>query len=459
MSVDFIQIDGPFSTVGVGETASVKRIFVCRPTRQTEERACAHRILSTLAHRAYRRPVTPRDVGTLMQFYARGREEGSFEAGIRFALERLLMSPDFLIRTERDPASVSAGGAYRLSDVELASRLSFFLWSSIPDDELLGVAEKGVLHNPGILSTQVRRMIADPRSKALIENFAGQWLLLRNLSNGAVIAPDSDVFPEFDDNLRAAFVEETERFLDSQLHEDRSVVDLLTADYTFVNERLAQHYGIAGVYGSHFRRVKLTDPARFGLFGQGSILTVTSLSTRTSPVYRGKFLLENILGTPPPPPPPNVPALEEVGATSKAPKSVRERLELHRRNAVCAGCHRQMDPLGFALENFNGIGRWRTRDGVADVDTTGTLPDGTKFNGPVEFRAALLRRPEAFVTTVTEKLLSYAIGRGLEPRHDMPVLRKILRETRASDYRWSAVILSIVESAPFQQRRSAGDRE
>jgi hypothetical protein len=450
-AVDTVQIGGPYEAQGAGDTPSRRRIFVCRPGAQLGETACARRILGTLARRAYRRPVTADDVDRLMAFYKEGRARGQFDSGVEFALRRILTSPEFLFRIERDPAGVAPAASYRITDVELASRLSFFLWSSIPDDELLEAAEKGQLKTAAGVQQQVKRMLADPRASALVSNFAGQWLYLRNVRNHA---PDPAAFPDFEDNLRQAFQQETDLFLQSNLKDDRSVVDLLTADFTFVNERLARHYGISGVYGSHFRRVTLTDPRRFGLLGQGSVLTVTSYPTRTSPVLRGKWLLENILGTPPPPPPPNVPALSDTGAGGK-PTSVRERMEQHRKNPVCASCHSRMDPLGFALENFDAIGRWRaTDDGNTAVDPSGALPDGTRFQGPEGLRRVLLSRREQFVETVTEKLMIYALGRGLEP-YDLPVVRQVSREAAADNLRWSAIVTGIVTSIPFQMRLAA----
>jgi hypothetical protein len=453
MSVDTIQIEGPFGAAGIGDTPSRKAIFVCRPgdagaRRSDADEGCARTILARLARRAYRRPVTDADVQTLLGFYRTGRTSGGFEAGIELALERLLVSPEFLFRVESDPADLPAGAAHRISDVELASRLSFFLWSSIPDDELLDAAARGKLKEPAVLPQQVARMLADPRSRSLIVNFAGQWLYLRNVGSAA---PDPDLFPDFDLTLRDAFQRETELFLDSQLHEDRSATELLSADYTFVNERLARFYGIPNVYGSHFRRVTLPDDRRGGLLGQASILTVTSYATRTSPVVRGKWLLENVLGSPPPPPPPNVPPLKENGEAGTAPTSVRQRLEEHRSNPVCASCHVRMDPLGFALENFDAIGKWRTSDANAPIDASGTFPDGTRFTGPAEFRRVLLAHREQFVATLTEKLMTYALGRGVE-YYDMPAVRKILREAAPRDDRWSSLILGIVTSAPFQMR-------
>jgi mono/diheme cytochrome c family protein len=447
-AVDTVQIAGPYNAAGPGETASRRRVFVCEPTDGGNEERCARRILQTLSRRAYRRPVNDADVQVLLGFYQTGRRSGGFDAGIEFAMRRVLVSPEFLFRIEQDPVNAKSGSAYRLSDLELASRLSFFLWSSIPDDQLLDLAERGQLKNPAILDQQVKRMLADSRSTALIDNFTGQWLYLRNMRTHA---PDPEAFPEFDDNLRDAFQKETELFVTSQFREDRSILDLLTANYSFLNERLAKHYGIPDVYGSHFRRVTFNDDRRGGLLGQGSILTVTSYPTRTSPVGRGKWLLENILGTPPPPPPPNVPSLADKGASGK-PASVRERMEAHRSDPVCASCHARMDPLGFALENFDGIGRWRVADeGATAIDASGMLPDGTKFQGPAGLRQALVTRGDEFVATVTEKLLTYALGRGVE-YYDAPAVRNIAAEAARSGNRWSALVLGIVRSVPFQMR-------
>ena len=451
MDVDFIRLEGPFDPTGPGDTASRRRIFVCRPdgTGAEAEAACAREILGGLARRAYRRPVTDADVETLLAFYDAGRSEGGFERGIQEALTRLLVSPQFLFRVERDPADVAAGGVYRISDLELASRLSFFLWSTIPDDELLTAAETGALREPGVLAAQVGRMLADPRASALARNFGGQWLFVRNLR---AVDPDASAYPEFDDNLREAFQRETELFLEHQIRDDRPLAELLTADHTFLNERLARFYGVRNVYGAHFRRVPMPDPRRAGLLGHASILTVTSYATRTSPVVRGKYLLDNILGAPPPPPPPNVPALEETDAAG-AGASVREQMEQHRRSPVCASCHQRMDPLGFALENFDGIGQWRDTDGGEPIDASGLLPDGTAFTGPADFRAALLERRGEFVRTVSEKLLTYALGRAVGAP-DMPAVRGILREAASDDHRWSSLILGIVESRPFQMRKA-----
>ncbi|MGE3512888.1 MAG: DUF1592 domain-containing protein [Vicinamibacterales bacterium] len=442
-------VEGPVQSIGPGDTPARRRIFSCRP-RSGAERACARTILETIARRAYRRPITDTDVQALMAFYVAGREDGGFEAGIQRAIERVLVSPDFLFRIERDRPAVAGAQAYRLSDIELASRLSFFLWSSIPDDQLLAAATKGELSHPAGLDRQVRRMMADPKARALTDNFAGQWLVFRNLKD---VAPDPDLFPDFDDNLRDAFQRETELFFEAQLREDRPVAELLSANYTFLNERLARHYGVPGVYGDRFRRVPVEQWQRGGLLSHGSLLTVTSYPNRTSPVVRGKWLLETILGTPPPPPPPNVPALEDRGEGGKV-ASVRERLERHRRNAACSGCHSIMDPLGFALENFDAVGRWRTDDGGAAVDASGALPSGAKFEGVAGLKRLLLTQQDQFVANVVQKLLAYAIGREVE-FYDMPSVRKITRDAAAQNYRWSSVILGVVTSAPFQMRRSA----
>jgi mono/diheme cytochrome c family protein len=453
--IGHIFITGPLSTTGSGDTTSRQVILTCRPSKSTEETACAKHILSRLARRAYRRPATDSEVQTLMSFYEAAKKDApaatsAHEAGIAMALRRMLVAPQFLFRKENDPSGVAAGKAYRISDLELASRLSFFLWSSIPDDTLLDLGEKGKLKDPRVLEQQVRRMLADPRAEALITNFAGQWLYLRNMQK---IVPDPEIFPEFDENLREAFRAETRMFVESMLREDRSVLDLMRANYTFLNERLARHYGIPGVYGSHFRRVTLTDPNRMGLIGQGAILTVTSYPNRTSPTFRGKWLLENILGTPPPPPPPNVPSLKDNEPSAKT-MSVRELMEQHRKNPACYGCHSRMDPMGFALENFDAIGRWRTTSGAAKIDPSGTLPDGAKFSGPVELRALLSSRPDEVVSATTRKLMTYALGRGIE-YYDMPTVRAIVRDAAPGDYKWSSIIMGIIKSAPFQLRRSA----
>jgi hypothetical protein len=395
-----------------------------------------------------------RELRTLLEFYRNGRQGrgglAEFDAGIEAALRRMLVSVHFLFRVERDPEGAAPAQAYRLTDLELASRLSFFLWSSVPDDELLDLAEQGRLREPRVLEQQVRRLLADDRASALVGNFAGQWLFLRNMRG---VTPDPDAFPDFDDNLRDALQRETEFFVDSIFRNDRSVLDFLTADYTFVNERLARHYGIPGIFGSHFRRVSLAGTHRRGLLGQGSILTVTSYATRTSPVLRGKWLLENVLGAPPPPPPPDVPALAENDETEK-PRSVRERMEQHRRNPTCASCHARMDPLGFALENFDAIGRWRTlSEASTPIDASGALPDGTKFQGPEQLQQVLASRRDEFVTALAEKLLTYAIGRGVDAA-DAPTVRSIVRDASAGEYRWSSLVLGIVKSSAFQMRRS-----
>jgi len=451
--LEHFDITGPYDATGPGDTPSRRRIFSCRPANAAEEPACARRILSTMARRAYRQPVSEADTNLLMSFYDSGRNNGNFERGVENALAFLLTAPKFLFRTESDPANVPPGGIYRVGDIDLASRLSFFLWSSIPDEELLNLASQGKLKDPAILDQQVKRMLSDRRSDALVRNFAGQWLFLRNLQSSK---PDGHEFPNFDDNLRQAFRRETELFFESILRENRSVTDLLTANYTFLNERLARHYGVPNVYGNRFRRVTITDQNRMGLLGQGSVLTVTSYPNRTSPVLRGKFILENILGTPPPPPPPNVPPLKENDDASK-PRSVRELMEEHRKNPACAGCHAVMDPLGFSLENFDGIGEWRSKDQSGPIDASGQLADGTKVEGPVTLRQALMKHPEQFAGTVTEKLMTYALGRGLE-FYDMPVVRGIVRDAARSDYKFSSLITGIVKSAPFQMRKSQ-DRE
>ena len=448
LRVSSVDITGPLNPSGSGATPSRERIFVCQPEHIAEERPCATEILATLARRAYRRPVTSEEVQTLIGFYETARRDGGFEVGIQAAVERLLVDPNFLFRVELDPVTAAPGTAYDLSALELASRLSFFLWSSIPDDELLQLAEEGTLTESTVWDAQVRRMLADRRSEALVESFGTQWLYLRNVE---IAAPDLFEFPDWDDNLRAAITEETQRFLRDQLREDRSLTELLTANYTFLNERLARHYGIPGVYGGHFRRVTLPDDRRAGLLGHASILTVTSYPNRTSPVVRGKWLLENILGAPPPPPPPNVPDLTE-NEQGAPPRSVRERLEQHRQNPVCASCHAVFDPLGFALEGYDAIGTWRTTDDGVPVDSMGTLPDGSSIDGPAGLRELLVSRGDEFVRTVTEKLLIYALGRGLE-YYDMPSVRQIMRDAAPTDYRWSSIILEITHSMPFQRRR------
>ena len=448
--LDTVTITGPHGAAG-GETPTRARIFTCRPASRADEPACARRILERLARRAYRRPVTGADVDTLLDFFEAGRRDGGFEAGLRLGLQRLLMSPDFIFRVERDPAAAGPGIPYRVSDLELASRLSFFLWSSAPDDRLLALAEEGRLRGPGVLDAEVRRMLGDERASALVDNFAGQWLHLRNVPHAA---PDTRIFPDFDDNLRAAMRRETELLFESIVREDRSVLDLLGARYTFVNERLARHYGMPGIYGSRFRRVPLGDDSvRGGLLGQASIQMVTSYPNRTSPVLRGKWLLENVLGTAPPDPPADVPAIEETTADGQ-PRSMREAMVQHRANPACASCHQVLDPLGFGLEHFDAVGAWRDAEGPnRPVDATGALPGGARFDGPRELREALLRQPESFVRVVAERLLTYALGRGVE-HYDLPAVRAVARAAAADDYRFSTLVMRIVESVPFQMRRT-----
>jgi hypothetical protein len=506
-----VDITGPYNATGSGDTPSRRKIFVCRPAREAQglaspkpqekageaqarqraasggeaqarqraasggeaqarqraasggeaqarqraasgdaELACSQKIISNLVRHAFRRPATDNDVELLTTFYQQGRDnrnKGSFDAGIEMALRRILADPEFVFRFETPPANVKPGEAYRLGDLELASRLSFFLWSSIPDDRLLDTAIQGKLHEPAVLDRETRRMLKDPRADALVHNFAGQWLFLRDLKS---TNPDSREFPDFDDNLRQSFVRETEMLFESVLREDRSVLDLLDADYTFVNERLAKHYGIPGIYGPDFRRVTVPSDARRGLLGQGSMLLVTSNANRTSPVQRGKWILENILGSPPPLPPPNVPPLKESVVGAK-PTSVRDRMEEHRSNPVCAACHKIMDPIGLALENFDGTGQWRTMDSGFSIDPSSQLVDGTILDGPSSLRKALLSRPEAVVGTMTQKLLMYGIGRETK-YNDMPVVRAIMRGAEPNRYKFSDLILGVVRSAPFQMR-------
>ena len=447
-AVDSIQIEGPLSVDGPGDTPSRRRIFSCLPANLDEEPACAQQILSSLARRAYRRPVSESDVQGLVEFYNQGRLDGGFEVGIQFALERVLVSPDFLFRIEQDPADAQPGAMYAISDIELASRMSFFLWSSPPDDELLNLAERGALREPGMLEQQVQRMMADPRADAFIKNFVGQWLYLRNLED---FYPDPAAFPEFDENLRTALQRETELFIDDQIRSDASLLDLLRADYTFVNERLARHYGIPGVYGSRYRKVTVDGNQRGGLLGHGGLMMVTSYPNRTSPVLRGKFVLENLLGGPPPEPPPNVPALE----TSSDGKilTMREAMVMHRENPACRVCHAAMDPIGFSLENYDVVGKWRREFAGQPIDASGLLPDGNTFDGPDGLQGLLLERPDDLVGTITEKLMRFALGRSLE-YYDMPEVRAVVRAASAEDYRWSSIILGVVESTPFQMRRT-----
>ena len=444
-----VSITGPFGTAQPSDTPSRRRIFVRRPTDVADEEECARQILSTLMRRAYRRELTDADFHKPMELYRQARVDANFDAGIEMALSAVLVSPNFLFRVEQDPVGVAPTTAYRVSDVALASRLSFFLWSSIPDDELLDLALRGELSKADTLERQVRRMLADSRAGALVTNFAGQWLHLRNLES---ITPDGRLFPDFDDNLRQALRQETELSFERVLREDRSVLDLLKSEETFLNERLAKHYGVPHIYGSRFRAVSLPQGShRGGLLRQGSILTVTSYATRTSPVIRGKWVLENILGTPPPPPPANVPALKDNTVSSNL--SVREGLAEHRANEACASCHNLMDPVGFSLENFDAVGRWRTVEEGKPIDSTGGLPDGSEFDGVSGLEQALLDRPEFFVTTLSEKLMTFALGRGVE-HFDAPAIRKIVRDSREEDYRFSSIVLGIVRSTPFQMRRS-----
>jgi mono/diheme cytochrome c family protein len=468
-AINSVTISGPYNVTGPGDSPSRRRIFVCRPTSTKgsgevaastpEETACARRILSTLARRAYRRPVNETDIRDLLPFYERGRKEGSFDFGIQKALERLLVSPQFLFRIEREPLDSArgrppaAGTAYRVSDVELASRLSFFIWSSIPDDELLDAAAAGRLKDSRVLEQQVRRMLADPRSESLVTNFAAQWLYLRDIS---AKLPDEILFADFDETLRSAMQRETELFISSVFHENRSVLDLLRANYTFLNERLARHYGVPNVKGSYFRRVTFPDGnLRGGLLGQGSVLTITSYSTRTSPVLRGKWVLENLLSAAPPPPPPDVPSLNTEKTPGK-PLTLREAMIRHRAAPACAGCHARMDPIGFAMENFDAVGRWRERDGDQIIDATGVFPDGTRFEGIPGLKKELLRQPEQFVGTIAERLLMYAIGRNLQ-YYDAPTVRAVMRDARPSNYTLASLVLGVVKSRPFQMREAGGE--
>jgi len=446
--VSGVTIEGPFSAAGVGDTPSRKRIFVCQPAQAGDELPCATKILATVARRAFRRPVSENDpsMETLLDFYRAGRKGGTFEDGIQQAIARILIDPQFLFRFEREPANAREGAAYRLTDIELASRLSFFLWSSIPDDELLDVASKGRLADPAVFEQQVRRMLKDPRAGALVENFAGQWLYLRELKN---VTPESD---DFDASLRASFERETTLLFETIMNEDRSMVDLLNPDFTFIDERLAKHYGIPNIRGGRFRRITLPeDSPRRGLLGQGSILVVTSSANRTSPVQRGKWILENILGVAPPSPPAGVETNLDVTAEAKQPATLRQRMEQHRANPTCAACHSLMDPIGFSMENFDLVGKWRDREGKMPIDASGQLADGTKLDGPVSLRRALLTRSDAFVTAATEKMLTYALGRALT-YSDMPAVRGIVREAGKSSYRFTSLVLAIARSQPFQMR-------
>jgi hypothetical protein len=445
-----LSIGGPYNVTAQGDSPSRKIIFgACKPGGPKEEDLCARKILTTLGKKAYRRPFTEADLKPLMTFYQTGRKEKNFEYGIETALRAMLVSPDFLFRVEKDQPNAPAGSTHRVNDYELASRLSFFLWSSIPDDELMALADQGKLKDQKVIEQQVARMLDDPKSKAFVSNFAGQWLFLRNLDQ---VKPDPDEFPKYDASLKNAFQKETELFFNEILREDRPVSEFLDAKYTFLNQKLAEFYGIKGVYGSQFRRVELADARRGGLLGQGSILTVTSYPNRTSVVQRGKWILENLLGTPPPAPPPNVPPLDPHGKSGKL--SMRQAMEQHRANPVCASCHSKMDPLGFALENYDGVGAWRDEDNGTPIDSSGVLPDGSKFNGAAGLREALLKNhKEEFISTFTEKLMTFALGRGLEP-YDRPVMRSIMREAEKHNTTIPALINAIVQSPQFQMRRN-----
>jgi mono/diheme cytochrome c family protein len=446
--LDKVTVEGPFNASRSDKAPSRLKVFICSPASERDEPACARTILSSLARRAYRGPVGDADLTRLLDFYAKERASGGdFDAGIEGALRFLLVHPRFLYRVEQDPANAAAGATYRITDIELASRLSFFIWSSIPDEELLAAATAGRLKNPAVLEQQVRRMLKDERARALGSSFAGQWLYLRNLRG---LQPDADVFPDFDHNLRDALQRETELLFESIVLEDKPVTTLIDADYTFLNERLARHYGVPNLYGTQFRRVSVTNEARKGLLGHGSILALTSQNNRTSPVLRGKYVLTNILGTPPPAPPAVVPPLDENPGKAK---SMRDRMEEHRKSPACSGCHKLMDPIGLALENFDGIGRWRTTDNGAIIDPASQLADGTKIDGPVALRQAILRNPDMFARNVTEMLLSYAIGHGIE-YYDMPFVRAVVKDAQRSGYTFSSLVLGIVKSAPFQSRRS-----
>ncbi|HJZ78402.1 MAG TPA: DUF1592 domain-containing protein, partial [Vicinamibacterales bacterium] len=450
-AVEVVSIGGPYGAPKPGNAESRRKLFVCRPQSASEEEPCARTILSRVATRAYRRPVTDAETLTLLRFYKTGRADGDFDTGIQHGIERILAAPAFLFRVEGEPVGLPAGAAYRLSDLEIASRLSFFLWSSIPDDELRDAAARGKLRDAAALEQQVTRMLRDPRSSALVDNFAGRWLELSKLPG---VVPDTELYPEFDENLRDAMEQETKLFVASQLHENRSAIELFTADYSFLNERLATHYGIRDIYGSHFRRVRFTDGIRGGLLGQSSILTVTSYPNRTSVTLRGRWVLANILGAPPPPPPPDIPALEDAAADGH-PRSLRERMERHRKNPACASCHQRMDPLGFALENFDALGKWRTASDGATIDASASFPDGTRFEGTAGLRTLLVTHKEDVARTVTGKLLAYAIGRGLD-YHDMPAVRGITRGAARAEYSWSSIVAGIVTSTPFSMATARG---
>jgi hypothetical protein len=450
--ISLVEVEGPIKLTGVGDTPSRRKIFTCHPENTRDEITCAKEIISNLVYLAYRRPVVDDDVDSLMTLYQSGRKQGDFNAAIGTAIQGIFISPEFLFRVEREPGNVKPCSAYAVNDLDLASRLSFFIWSSVPDETLLDLATKGKLSESRVLEQQVQRMIKDPRSHAMVENFASQWLHVRNLD--LLSPPDPAVFPKYTANLKTAFKKEIELLFDNVIREDHSILDFLSSDYSFLNEQLANHYGIKGVHGSHFRRVSLTDESRWGLLGKGSILTVTSYATRTSPTLRGKWVLENILGTPPPPPPPDIPSLKEDPQTKKL--SMRERMEMHRNNPVCATCHSLMDPLGLALENFDAIGSFRKVNADQTlIDASGVLPNGTKFNGPAQLREALWQGREQFVGTFVERILTYALGRGLE-YYDMPAVRQIMREAAKEEYRWSSIVMQVVDSQPFQMRRSTG---
>jgi hypothetical protein len=451
--VGLLRIQGPFNAARPSDSPSLNKVFTCRPSNAAQEEICARQIFSRLARRGYRRPTTPEDMESLMGFYQEGRKNGSFEDGIEIAVRRILASPLFLVRIEKEPANLAVGQTYRLSDIELASRLSFFLWSSIPDDELLNLASQGKLSNPAVLEQQVKRMLADLKSEALVTNFAAQWLYLRNLKS---ISPVATTYPDWDDQLRQAFRREAELLFETVMREDRTILDFMNADYTFVNDRLAKHYGIPNIYGSQFRRVTLGPELdyRRGLLGKGAFLAIASVPDRNSPVKRGVWILDNILGTPPPEPPPNVPPLEDTTGEPGKILTIREKQTLHRRNEPCASCHRLFDPMGFALENFSTDGSFRTKDGGdggVPIDAKVDLYDGQTVDGPAGLRQALMRYSPQFVRVVTEKLMTYSLGRGVE-YYDMPVIRSIVRDAEKNNYRFSSIVLGIVKSAPFQMR-------
>ena len=451
-AVEFVMIGGPYGAVSHGDSEARRKVFVCAPNASASEEPCARKILSSLATRAYRRPATDQDLQTLMEFYRSGRAEKDFDTGIQRGLERVLAAPAFLFRVESAPANAKPGSAYPLSDLDVASRLSFFLWSSIPDQELLDLAVRGKLRDPGVFDKQVARMLIDPRSQSLVDGFADRWL---GISKLAGIVPDTDLYREFDEGLRESMAQETQLFVAGQMRDDRSVVDLITANYSYLNERLAKHYGIPNVYGPRFRRIDFAGGIRGGLLGQASILAVTSYPNRTSVTLRGRWLLANLLGAPPPPPPPDVPTLKDPGQDGQ-PKSLRKRMELHRQSAVCASCHQRMDPLGFSLENFDALGKWRTESDGAAIDAAASMPDGTQFEGVAGLRRLIETHPEDFVRTFTEKLLAYAVGRGIEPS-DYPAIRKIARDAAPRSYRWSAIISGIVNSPAFRMGITASD--